>query len=202
MALLERDHHLEALDGWLREAAAGQGRLVLVAGEAGVGKSAVVQRFAKAVAQGRARVLLGACDPLSTPRPLAPLQDIAYQAGGTLDRLLAEDAARDRLFRAFLAELDRGPLTTLAIIEDAHWADDATLDLLRFLGRRLEATRVLLVVTYRDDEVGVKHPLRLVLGDLATSKTLRRMHLAPALGRGHPHASRRQRAGPAFPCIA
>src|SRR5829696_7108982 len=83
MALLERDHHLEALDAWLREAASGQGRLVLVAGEAGIGKSALVQRFAADVAnQGRARILHGACDPLSTPRPLAPLQDVAYQTGG------------------------------------------------------------------------------------------------------------------------
>jgi DNA-binding CsgD family transcriptional regulator/tetratricopeptide (TPR) repeat protein len=185
MALLERDHHLEALDAWLREAASGEGRLVLVAGEAGVGKSALVQRFAADVAnQGRARVLRGACDPLSTPRPLAPLQDIAYRAGGTLDRLLAEDAPRDRLFRAFLGELDRGLTPTLAIVEDAHWADDATLDLIRFLGRRLDATRVLMVVTYRDDEVGTMHPLRLALGDLATSKTLRRTHLAPLSAEG------------------
>ncbi len=180
MHLLERERHLEALDAWLREAAAGQGRLALVAGEAGVGKSALVARFSEAVAaEGRARILLGACDPLSTPRPLAPLQDIAYQAGGTLDRLLADDAPRDRLFQAFLTELTSGLTPTLAIVEDAHWADDATLDLLRYLGRRLEPLRALLVVTYRDDEVGAKHPLRLALGDLATSKTMRRLHVSP-----------------------
>jgi predicted ATPase len=132
MDLLERASQLTALDAWLGEAAAGQGRLALVAGEAGVGKSALVACFAGGVAaQGRARVLLGACDPLSTPRPLAPLQDIADQAGGTLDRLLTDDAPRDRLFRAFLAELNRAQTPTLVVIEDAHWADDATLDLLR-----------------------------------------------------------------------
>src|SRR3954451_19479599 len=128
MNLLERERHLETLDACLREAAAGQGRLALVTGEAGVGKSALVARFSDAVAnQGRARVLHGACDPLSTPRPLAPLQDIAYQAGGALDRLLTADAPRDRLFRAFLVELDHRLTPTLAIVEDAHWADDATL---------------------------------------------------------------------------
>src|SRR3954471_13576985 len=180
MDLLERESGLVALDGWLREAAAGLGRLVLIGGEAGVGKSALVAHLCQVVAShGRGRVLLGACDALSTPRPLGPLQDIALQTGGTLDRLLAENAPRDRLFRAFLAELDRGLTPTLAIIEDVHWADDATLDLLRFLGRRLEPIRSLLVVTYRDDEVGPTHPVRSVLGDLATTKTVRRLRLAP-----------------------
>jgi predicted ATPase len=180
MDLLERESSLVALDGWLREAAAGQGRLVLIGGEAGVGKSALVAHLSQVVAShGRGRVLLGACDALSTPRPLGPLQDIALQTGGTLDRLLAENAPRDRLFRAFLAELDRGLTPTLAIIEDVHWADEATLDLLRFLGRRLEPVRSLLVVTYRDDEVGPTHPVRSVLGDLATTKTVRRLRLSP-----------------------
>lgn len=180
MDLLERERHFEALDGWLREAAAGQGRLVLVGGEAGVGKSALVAAFRQAVAaRGRGRVLHGACDALSTPRPLGPLQDIALETGGALDALLAQDAPRDRLFRAFLAELSGGLTPTLVVIEDAHWADEATLDLLRFLGRRLEAVRAVLIVTYRDDEVGANHPLRLVLGDLATTKALRRLSLAP-----------------------
>src|SRR5690348_12821150 len=185
MELLERDVALSALDGWLHEAAAGQGRLALVAGEAGVGKSALVAHFGQtAAARSRARVLRGACDRLSTPRPLAPLQDMADQAGGPLGRLLADDASRDQLFRAFLAELTHGLTTTLAIIEDAHWADDATLDLLRFLGRRLDATRTLLVVTYRDDELDAQHPLRLTLGDLATSPTIRRVHVAPLSAAG------------------
>ena len=179
MDLLEREPSLEALGRLAGEAPPGQGRRVLIAGEAGVGNW-LVARFSQVVAsQGRGRVLLGACDALSTPRPLGPLQDIALQTGGALDRLLAADAPRDRLFRTFLAELDRGLMPTVAVIEDAHWADEATLDLLRFLGRRLEPIRSLLIVTYRDDEVGAKHPLRLVLGDLATTKTVRRLSLAP-----------------------
>src|SRR3954468_10897785 len=142
MDLLERERHLESLDSWLRETVAGQGRLVLLGGEAGVGKSVLTEHFCQtAVALTRSRVLLGACDPFSTPRPLGPLQDIAAQTGGTLDRLLLADAPRDQLFRAFLAELRGGQSPTLAVVEDAHWADDATLDLLRFLGRRLESIR-------------------------------------------------------------
>ena len=180
MDLLERDQHLDALDGWLREAAAGQGRFVCVGGEAGVGKSALVARFCQQVAaHGRGRVLRGICDALSTPRPLGPLQDIAMQTGGALDRLLAADAPRDRLFRAFFSELGGSLTPTIAVVEDVHWADDATLDLLRFLGRRLESQRAMLLVTYRDDEVGARHPLRLVLGDLATATAVRRLALAP-----------------------
>jgi DNA-binding CsgD family transcriptional regulator len=178
MDLLERERPLAALDGWLRDAAAGEGRLVLVGGEAGIGKTALIDRFC-ATARGRARLLRGACDVLSTPRPLGPLQDIAAATGGELDRLLSEGAPRDRVFRAALAELGGGLIPVLAVVEDAHWADEATFDLLRFLGRRLDAARALLLVTYRDDEVGPKHPLRLVLGDLATTGTVRRLGLVP-----------------------
>ncbi|HET7092576.1 MAG TPA: AAA family ATPase, partial [Thermomicrobiales bacterium] len=180
MDLLERELPLTALDAWLHEAAAGQGRLAFVAGEAGVGKSALVARFCQtAAARGRARALLGACDALSTPRPLGPLQDIALQTGGSLERLLTENVARDRLLRAFLAELAGGLTPTLVVLEDVHWADEATLDLLRLLGRRLEPVRCLAIVTYRDDEVGPTHPLRRVLGDLATTPSVRRLRLAP-----------------------
>ena len=76
-------------------------------------------------------------------------------------------------------ELGGSLMPTLAVIEDAHWADEATLDLLRFLGRRLNAVRALLIVTYRNDEVGLKHPFRLLLGDLATTMTIRRLDLTP-----------------------
>ncbi len=178
MDLLERDRHLDALGRWLREATAGQGRLVLIGGEAGVGKTALVECFCRA-AHGRARVLRGACDALFTPHPLGPLHDIAAGAGGDLARALSDGAPRDRVFRAALAELGAGLTPTVAVVEDAHWADEATFDLLRFLGRRLDAVRALLVVTYRDDEVGPRHPLRLVLGDLATKASIRRLEVAP-----------------------
>ena len=70
-------------------------------------------------------------------------------------------------------------VVTVLVVEDAHWADAATLDLLRYLARRLGAAPVLVVVTYRDDELGPVHPLRLVAGDLATSAVVRRLRLAP-----------------------
>lgn len=146
-------------------------------GEAGVGKTALVRRFCDD-AQAAARVLTGACDPLSTPRPLGPLLDIDAALGGELGPLL-RTVERARLFGAFLADLSGRTRPTVVVIEDAHWADEATLDLLRFLGRRIGQTRALLIVTYRDDEVGPRHPLQAVLGDLATSDAVGRMALPP-----------------------
>jgi DNA-binding CsgD family transcriptional regulator/tetratricopeptide (TPR) repeat protein len=176
MDLLERSSALGELGGLLAATAAG-GRVVLVAGEAGIGKSALVRRFAEE-RSADARFLLGACDPLLTPRALGPLHDIARQTGGRLAELLAAGAPREAVFAALLDELDLGSRPRVVVVEDAHWADEATLDLLVFLGRRLERTRALLLVTYRDDEVGVDHPLRGAVGRLAP-EAVRRLRLQP-----------------------
>ena len=178
MQLLERESALDALGGWFAEARAGRGRLILVGGEAGVGKTTLVNEFAIRHRQA-ARVLRGACDPLTTPRPLGPLADVAPALGGRLDQLLREEAPREVLFSALLERLLDARVATVLVIEDVHWADEATLDLLRFLARRLGAAATLLVVTYRDDEVGPLHPMQLVAGDLASSALVRRLRLAP-----------------------
>jgi len=162
--LLERASMLEELSDVLAATAAG-GRVVLLAGEAGIGKSALVKRFTERQSAD-ARFLLGACDPLLTPRALGPLHDIAPQTGGRLAELLASGGPREAVFAAFLDQLARPPQPWVVVVEDAHWADEATLDLLVFLGRRLERTPAMLIVTYRDDELGADHPLRGVLGAL------------------------------------
>jgi len=143
-------------------------------GEAGIGKSSLLQEFSKL--QRRARVLWGACDALFTPRPLSPLHDIARQTQGALLAAVSSGANRDEIFTAALDELEK--TAALVIFEDMHWADEATLDLLKYLGRRIHRTRAMLAVTYRDDEVGPRHPLRFVLGDLPRAST-RRMSLLP-----------------------
>jgi DNA-binding CsgD family transcriptional regulator len=176
MNLLERSSALGELGGLLAATAAG-GRVVLVAGEAGIGKSALVRRFAERQSAD-ARFLLGVCDPLLTPRALGPLHDIARQTGGRLAELLAAGAPREAVFAAFLDELDPGGRPRVVVVEDAHWADEATLDLLVFLGRRMERTRALLLVTYRDDELGAEHPLRGVLGALPRG-VVRHLRLQP-----------------------
>jgi len=172
MELLERDGLLRDLDDRFAEAAAGNGRMVLVAGEAGIGKTSLVRVFAERCG-GRAHVLHGACDPLATPRPLGPFLDMLAPgeelAGGSRAEQLA--ACRALLVR------QGGP--TVAIIEDVHWADEATLDALRFIGRRLQGMSALVLVTYRDDEVPVGHPVRLVLGDLSGAPGVSRLRVPP-----------------------
>ena len=165
-----------ALNGVLAGTAAG-GLVALVAGEAGIGKSALVKRFIERHGAD-ARFLLGACDPLLTPRALGPLHDIARQTGGRLAELLASGGPREQLFVALLDELDQPARPQVVVIEDAQWADEATLDLLVFLGRRMERTRALLIVSYRDDELAVDHPLRAVVGRL-TPETVRHLRLPP-----------------------
>jgi DNA-binding CsgD family transcriptional regulator/tetratricopeptide (TPR) repeat protein len=177
MELLEREHFFHELEGLLGVVAAGNGRLVLVGGEAGIGKTSLIERFAE-THKSRARILWGACDALLTPRPLGPLYDIAQQTQGRLLALLEEEAPRAPIFSAVLDEMKGGREPSIAVIEDVHWADEATLDLLKFLGRRISRTNCLLVVTYRDDEVGAEHPLRLVLGDLP-SRPVARLGLLP-----------------------
>jgi DNA-binding CsgD family transcriptional regulator/tetratricopeptide (TPR) repeat protein len=175
--LLERDDLLTALEQYAAEARCGDGRLVLVSGEAGVGKSALLEEL-RARNPG-VRWAVGACDGLSTPGPLGPLLDIAERLGGPLRDGYRGGAARDELFTLLLRELRGSPEPTVIVVEDAHWADESTLDLLRFLGRRVRDLAVLLAVTYRDDELPADHPLRVVLGDLATQRATRRVGVSP-----------------------
>ncbi|MDL9981063.1 ATP-binding protein [Microbacterium sp. ASV49] len=179
MALLERDAALRSLGDYATDAHSGLGRLVLVPGEAGAGKTALVDAFAGAF-DPHGRVLRTACDGLFTPRALGPLFDLAAATKGPLAEAVSAGAGRDALFAAMLAEVDRPGETTMLIVEDLHWADASTLDLVRFLGRRLRERRVLMLVTYRDDALGLHDPLRVVLGDLAPLQGTRRIDL-PAL---------------------
>jgi DNA-binding CsgD family transcriptional regulator/tetratricopeptide (TPR) repeat protein len=175
--LLERGASLASLAGYAEEARLGEGRLVLVAGEAGIGKSALVEQLRNDVPD--ARWSWGACDGLFTPRPLGPLFDLAGQLGGELEELCQAGAAREDLFRALLRQASEPGMLSVVVVEDVHWADEATVDLLRFLGRRLRDAPVLLVVTYRDEDLAAGDPLRVALGDLATQRPVRRLELAP-----------------------
>ncbi|MER7458021.1 AAA family ATPase [Micromonospora sp. NPDC126480] len=169
--LLERASLLDELSSALAATADG-GRVVLISGEAGIGKSVLVKRFVEQSA-AETRFLFGTCDPLLTPRALGPLHDLAREVGGRLAALLSDGATPEHLFAALIDELDQPSRRQVVVIEDAHWADEATLDLLVFLGRRMERIRTLLIVTYRDDELPVDHPLRAVVGRLPPGAVLR-----------------------------
>jgi len=181
--LVEREAPLAELVRHRDDATRGDGRLVVLGGEAGVGKTVLVRELERDAA-ATMRVLAGACDLMSTPRPLGPLFDIAASSRGELQRLLAESAPATAIFAWLLSDLRSHRAPTLLVIEDAHAADTATLDLLRFLGKRLSGVRAMVVVSYRDDELGAQHPLRTVLGDLATTPAVRRVTLAPLSAAG------------------
>ncbi|GAB3359284.1 ATP-binding protein [Lysobacter tyrosinilyticus] len=171
MELIERGPALQALQGALDVAGQGAGRTALVSGEAGIGKTSLVTQL---VSQRQdARVLWGGCEALFSPRPLGPLYDMADALGSTVKAMLGLDGRRVELFTSFLANLQASRETTVVVLEDLHWADAATLDLVKFLARRIQRVRALLVLSYRDDELGERHPLQMVLGDLPADAVVR-----------------------------
>ena len=153
------------------------GVLVLLAGEAGGGKTTLLRRFCDKFASSE-RVLWGGCDPLFTPRPLGPVVDIAQIIGGELDELMASGAKPYQLAAAIAreAQAQRG---MIIVLEDLHWADEATLDVLSLLGRRIESIPVLLIATYRDDELDRAHPLRRMLGEMGSTGSIIRLTAEP-----------------------
>ncbi|MEX0427082.1 AAA family ATPase [Nocardioides sp. DS6] len=172
--LLERSDELTALGAAARSAARGNGTVVLVHGEAGIGKTSLV-RALHARLPAQARLLVGYCDALSTPRALGPFRDLVGSVGAELSAAL-RTGERDRVMAALPAELAREAATML-VLEDVHWADEGTLDTLRFLARRITTLPVALVLTYRDDELVRDHPLGTLLGDLAQAGPVLRLPL-------------------------
>ena len=177
MQLVERDAVLATLAGYVADARADEGRAVLIGGEAGVGKTALLEALEDQVPD--ARWLWGACEGSFTSRPLGPVYDVAGRVGGELAEALDADASRQRIFRALLDDLTASPLLTILCFEDLHWADKATLDLVQFLAPRLKRAPALLLATYRNDGLTPDDPLRMTLGELGTHSTTRRIDLSP-----------------------
>jgi DNA-binding CsgD family transcriptional regulator/tetratricopeptide (TPR) repeat protein len=161
--LLERDAELRALTAAVDDAGTGRSGAVLVLGEAGIGTTSLVREFLRRLG-GRARLLVGACDDLVTPRTFGPLRDAVALTGGALADALTGEPDRERVYQALLADLSRPGPSTVLVVEDVHWADDATLDALRYIARRIDQLTAVLVLTYRDDELDPEHPLRRLLG--------------------------------------
>jgi DNA-binding CsgD family transcriptional regulator/tetratricopeptide (TPR) repeat protein len=164
--LLERGESISALSGLLASVQAdATGRLVWIGGEAGVGKTSLLRRFCDFQPKP-ARVLWGGCEPLRTPRPLGPLLDIAGTVGGELATLVAA-AARPHEVTVTLLDALRGQGPTVLVLEDLHWADEATLDVLTLLAARIRSVPALVLASYRDDELERGSALRVLLGEKA-----------------------------------
>jgi DNA-binding CsgD family transcriptional regulator/tetratricopeptide (TPR) repeat protein len=173
LRLLEREEQLDALRAARDDALAGRGRLVLLAGEAGVGKTALLRSFCD---ENGLPARWGACDPLFTPRPVGPFVDIAEQLGDRFGAVVTAGGPYD-IARTLIAECNTGP--TVVVLEDLHWADEATLDVVRLLARRVADAPLLLIASYRDDELGPTHSLRVVLGQLPAGREIQRLRIEP-----------------------
>jgi DNA-binding CsgD family transcriptional regulator len=177
--LLERERALETLDSSLEQTETQGGCVVLISGEAGLGKTTLLRAFAERE-DARADFLWGWCEHLYTPRPLGPLRDMSAQLGEEIESLLDATQSPDRqelsshtIFSAVVAQLQASRRTKVLVFEDIHWADRSTLDLIKFLGRRVKSMRVLLLLSFRDDEIESTHPLHQLLGDLPREQTAR-----------------------------
>lgn len=164
--LLEREEPLASMSAALCLARGGRGHTFAIGGEAGIGKTALVEAFVREVPD-TVQVLWGACESLTTPRPLGPFLDIADELGGALVEAVRAARPPTELFGTLLAMLRAKGDPTIVIVEDAHWIDDASADFVRFVARRVARSPVLLLVTWREEEVGPFHPLRRAFADIA-----------------------------------
>ena len=165
MALIERDGFMESLQIHFENIAAGEGHCILLSSEAGIGKTALVKAFCRQQA-GRCSIYQGACDDLFTPRPLAPLYDVLWQVNKQRWPVPPSHEERSVLFANFFQELNTKKGKLLIVFEDIHWADEGTLDFIKFFVRRIDQLPCLFILTYRDNEIYSNHPLRNVLGQL------------------------------------
>jgi DNA-binding CsgD family transcriptional regulator len=206
-----RAEELRRLQAALERAGAGEPAIVLLGGEAGVGKTRLVAELAARAEATGARVLAGGCIELGHGAlPYAPIVEALRPLARTLDpaalRSLAGPAHRElagllpelggereaqpdpqgmpghgqaRLFELLLSLLDRLGQERLLVlvVEDLHWVDRSTQDLLAFLVRNLRAERILLLATYRSDELHRRHPLRPFLAALLRSGRVERLEL-------------------------
>jgi DNA-binding CsgD family transcriptional regulator len=177
MELIERDGFLTLLQTQFQNITTAEGHCVFVSGEAGIGKTALVKAFCKEQKKG-CNIYQGACDALFTPRPLAPLYDIMWQVNSGLWPNSHNTEDRSAIFAGFFRELSNQKEKSIIVFEDIHWADEATLDFIKFFARRISQLRCLFILTYREDEIHSRHPLKNVLGQLPPD-SFSRLKLTP-----------------------
>ncbi len=189
--LVGREREQSLLRECLSAACAGQGSLVLIGGEAGIGKTALCEALCReAEAQG-ALVLVGRCyDRTETPpygpwveafgcypqgEGMPPLPE-AFAERGTVGVAASQDALVRQVLDFFLFLATIRPVVLL--LDDLHWTDTASLDLLRFVARNVATVPLLLLVSYRSDEVARRHPLYQTLPLLVREARAERVALA------------------------
>jgi DNA-binding CsgD family transcriptional regulator len=178
MELVERAEFLDKLQLQFQNiSAAGEGHCMFISGEAGIGKTSLIKKFCSDLKK-RCNIYQGTCDALFIPRPMAPLYDILLQLGNIVPENNIDNASRSDFFIKLFHELSNQKETCIVIFEDIHWADEATLDFIKFLARRITQLSCLFILTYRDNEIGEEHHLRNILGQL-NPDSFTRMQLLP-----------------------
>jgi DNA-binding CsgD family transcriptional regulator len=176
MQLTERDNFLALMHSRFQKTS-GEGHCLFVTGEAGIGKSALIKVFLKQV-EDKSVQFTGACDFLFTPRPLAPLYDLALQIFDDWDEKIFSISSRAELFTRFVKEFSHPQKPVVGVFEDVHWADEATLDFIKFLARRISSIKCLFILSWRDEEINQQHQLRNVTGEIS-SDNFTRLELTP-----------------------
>ncbi|QKG27217.1 helix-turn-helix transcriptional regulator [Actinomadura verrucosospora] len=201
--LVARREELALIDAAFRDSEAGEARFVLLGGDAGVGKTRIMDHVAQRLADSGVRVLRGSCVALGAEGlPLAPVTailrslvrdlgtdalDAIVPGASLLHRLLpdsgtaAEPSGQARMFESFTTLLERigADRPLLLVIDDLHWADRSSRDLLGLLARSLRGTRVLVLLAFRTDTLGARHPLRAFTAELERLPSVRRVDVAP-----------------------
>lgn len=206
-ATVGREGPLNVLRDRLAKAANGQGRVVLLGGDAGVGKSRLVRDLKQVAATRELRIIEGRCSSTESSVPYAPLMDAlrfrisrgeSAQVGeilGPLRAVLAplfpqlagessqseQPGERERPFDLIFRVLERlaAEEPMLLILEDVHWADQTSLELLHHLAHRAPSLSILIIATYRSDELHATHPLRKLLGSMARDRVGEEIRLLP-----------------------
>jgi ATP/maltotriose-dependent transcriptional regulator MalT len=178
--LIERDNFLNQLNAGYEKMEKGEGHCFFIMGEAGIGKTSLVKAFfEKLDCDGKSFV--GACDSLFTPRPLAPLYDIALQIKTGLADKIESITSRTALFTKFIEELTGLQKPIVLVFEDIHWADEATLDFIKFFARRISRLKCLFILTYRNNDINTSQRIKNLIGDLSADSFTRL--LLPPLSR-------------------
>src|SRR5204863_4551384 len=177
MEFIEREDFLTTMNRRFKEIATEEGHCFFIMGEPGIGKTSLVKVFLNQVEDISTQYVC-ACDSLFTPRPLAPLYDLALQLKVDWSDKIDSIFSRAELFTRFLEELTRKNTPIILVFEDIHWADEATLDFIKFLARRISRIKCLFVLTCRDEEIHQHSPKRNLFGDLPPD-TFTRVELTP-----------------------
>jgi DNA-binding CsgD family transcriptional regulator len=177
MEIFDRESELRELGAALERVSRGEGAVIALLGEAGIGKSSLARSFVENAGPG-VRVLRGFCDDLGIAEPLGVLRDLAREAEVDLPEDPGTPGERLRAFTRVFEGFSIPTASTVIVVEDVHWADDATVDFLRFLVRRIAGTRIMLILTARTDETRGRGNVRRIMGD-AVSRDAGRLHLGP-----------------------